>query len=788
MIKSLVVLGFRNLFKKDRLFTLVNIAGLGIGLAGVLLVVMFIHDEYSFDRFHKNSNRIYRIILDFKEEGNVVNWARTSAPIADHLRGKYPEIENVVRIRKNTGSDLLSNGEIKFFEERILFADSTLWSVFDFVLAEGNPDHALRDKNSIVLTETLARKYFKDDEPIGKTLRLNNKVDLKVTGILQDIPSNSHLVADAFVSFSTLNEFLGEMRLSHWGWMDHYTYVLLSKRSTPEFLQSKFPEFIKSNAPEWVSEKETLYLQPLTSIHLHSERKDEISPNSREAYSYILGTIALFILMMACANFINLSTATLASRAKEISIQKILGATKIYLVGYFWIESIFVCLIALLISYGLIVIALPYFNIATGKGISLIQSQWILAPSFLLAMIIAFLSGLVPAIQSARVNLVRKVGRSGGIVNKSVLRTALITFQFSVSILLIICTWIVSSQLGFLKSAQVGFNGSDVLVIPVKDRSQNGKHATISDEISKAPGVLEVSFSSSMPANNNAYTYTYAIQGSGLGEQTMAAFLVDDNFIHLYDIKLKEGRLPILENRDTLVDVIINQAAVNQFKLIEPLGSIVNGQVQGKVVGVVENFNYESLHSPVKPMIMYAYLQNFRFVSVKLKQGAGNEAISAIDKIWQQFYPGYPLEHFYLTDRMEQLYASEFQLTKAYASFSMIGITIAGIGLVGLTTYLMNRRLKELSIRKVFGSSKFQLISWIYSGYLKIVVIATLAAWAIGYYWMNSWLAGFAFKTEINFSHFIYPAATMIVVLLITTGFQAVKASITNPVDHLKDE
>jgi putative ABC transport system permease protein len=345
MNKSLLLLGFRNLFKKNRLFTLVNITGLGIGLASVLLVAMFINDEYSFDRYHSNADRIYRIVLDFKEEGNVVSWARTSAPIGHRLRGAFPEIENLVRIRKNPGTELIALDEVKFFEERILFADSTLFDVFNFPLLSGEPSKVLSEKNSIILTNTLARKYFKDADPTGKTLRLNNAIDLKVTGVLADLPTNAHFVADAFISFSTLDDLLGEKRLSHWGSMDHYTYVLLAKGSRPESPESKFPEFLKANAPEWVHEKESLFLQPLTSIHLHSERKDEISVNSRDSYSYILGTIALFVLLMACANFVNLSTATLVSRSKEISIQKALGASKIHLIGYFWTESILIFVI-----------------------------------------------------------------------------------------------------------------------------------------------------------------------------------------------------------------------------------------------------------------------------------------------------------------------------------------------------------------------------------------------------------------------------------------------------------
>ena len=315
MIRSFLQLSIRNLFRKNRLFTFINISGLAIGLASVLLVSLFVYDEYNFDRFHKNADRIYRIVLDFtSEEGNTVNWARTSAPIGKYLQGAYPEIESVVRLRKNPGSDLLSNEETKFYEERIFFADSTYGNVFDLKLRKGNPSLALKGKNSIVITEALGRKYFNNQDPIGKTLRFNNKIDLKVTGIMDEMPESSHFRADAFITFSSLDDLLGEKRLTHWGWMDHHTYILLTKGATPEQVEAKFPDFIKNNAPEWVSKNEKLSLQSLVSIHLHSDRKDEVTPNSHESYSYLLGTIALFILLMACANFINLSTATKARK------------------------------------------------------------------------------------------------------------------------------------------------------------------------------------------------------------------------------------------------------------------------------------------------------------------------------------------------------------------------------------------------------------------------------------------------------------------------------------------
>jgi putative ABC transport system permease protein len=788
MFRSFVQLSIRNLFRKNRLFTLINVAGLAIGLASLLLISLFIYDEYSFDRYNKNADRIYRIVLDFSGEGNTINWARSSAPIGKHLVGAYPEIEQVVRLRKNPGTDLLSHEEIKFYEERLFFADSSLFKVFDITLTTGNPVTALREKNSMVMTESLAKKYFNNDDPIGKTVRLNNLIDLKITGVMKAMPANSHFIADAFVTFSSLDNLIGEKRLTHWGWMDHYTYILLSKGSKPEQTEAKFSDFLKKNAPEWASEKEKLYLQPLTSIHLHSDLKDEITPNSHEVYSQVLGTIALFILLMACVNFINLSTATLVTRFKEISIQKVLGASRFQLSLYFWIEAIMICVIALMSAYLFASLAIPYFNLATGKQISIISSPWLIAPSLVVTIAIGFLSGIIPTIQAGKLNILKIDKPQGSSMSKSAIRTALITFQFCISILLITATWIVSAQFNFLKASRLGFNSEHVIVIPVKDRSQNDKHTVMVSEISQLPGIENVSYSSSMPGYNNAYTYTYTLVGSEAGEQAMAVFLVDENFFDLYGVKLKDGRFPNLENRDTLVEVVLNEAAVQQMHLTQPIGQLVTGQVKGRVVGVIENFNYATLHGAIEPMILYSYPPNFRFVSVKFADGDIQGKLTALDKVWQTLYPGYPLEYLFLDEQIKKLYGAEFQLSKAYTSFSIIAIIIASIGLIGLTTYLLTRKLKEISLRKVFGSSTRELVTWIYSGYVRVIVVATLIAWGLGYYWMNRWLSGFAFKVELNTVYFVFPVLIMIVILLLTTLLQTVKASRTNPVENLRDE
>ena len=787
VIHSFLLLSARNLFRKNRLFTFINITGLAIGLASLILIALFIHDEYSFDKFHKKSDRIYRIVLDFTSEGNTISWARTSAPIGQYLPGVYPEIEEVARIRKNPGTDLLARNELKFYEERLFFADSSIFKVFDFPLILGNPWLALKEKNSIVVTEKLAKKYFGESNPVGETLRLHNQIDLKITGVMHEVPGNSHFVADAFVTFSTLEDILGKERLTHWGWNDHHTYVLLANGSAPAEVEKKFPPFLKRSAPEWVADNEKLFLQPLTSIHLHSDLKDEITPNSNEGYSYILGTIALFILLMACANFVNLSTATMISRFKEISIQKVLGAGRFHLAIYFLIESVIICLLAAVLSYLLVFVSLPYFNLATGKQILIQENLWAVAPIFLLAILIGFFSSMTPNVQAMRLNVLR-VKHPAYMMHKSYTRTALITFQFCVSILLITATWIVSSQSSFLNSSRVGFNSDKVVVIPVKDRSMNDRHSVFASEIDRLPGVAGVSYSSSMPACNNAYTYAFTFAGTQVVDQPMATFFADENFYDLYEIKLKEGRLPVVNAGDTLPEIILNEAAVRQLELSQPIGQEEIMWVKGKVVGIVENFNYQSLHSPIQPMAMYSYTPNFRFVSVKLEDGYDQNTIKSLEGIWENLYPGYPMEYFFLDDKIQQLYSDEIQLSLAYTSFSVIAIIIASIGLIGLTTYLLTKKLKEISIRKVFGSSTFQLVRWIYSGYFKIIIIAAILAGGLSYYWMSHWLEGFAFRTELKVGHFVYPSITMIFILLLTTIIQTVKASHTNPVNNLREE
>ena len=786
MFQSFLQLSFRTLFKKNLRFTLINSFGLAVGLASFLLVSMFIYDEYQYDGYHSNSDEIYRVVLDFNSDGTQTNWAKTSAPIGKNLIGAFPEVKEVMRLRKNPGTDLLSFEDRKFYEEQVYFADSSLFRIFDIPLLRGNPKEALLEKNSIILTEEMAKRYFPTSDPIGKSLLFNNEVELTITGLMAEIPNNSHFVAEAFITFSSLDELIGEARLSNWGQFDHYTYVLLQEGSDPNSVESKLPQILKTHAPEWVQEKESLFLQPLKSIHLNSNRKDEINPPSDARYSFILGTIALFILLMACANFINLSTATQAAREKEISIQKILGASRLNLVSYFFLETLVICLISLVLGLGIALIFTPYFNEITGKTLNLFVSAWLISPALIFTLLIAVVASILPAWQAIQAG-VGSTKKTNGTIAISAIRSALITFQFAISIFLLIATGIVSQQFSFLKSQRLGFDSDQVIIIPVKDRSQNPRHETLSSELNQIPEVAQASFSSSTPGNTTSLTYTYSFVGTEAGENSMSTFLIDENFLNLYKIPIKEGRPIQLNSLDSIPEVLINDATIRQFGLKEPIGMEVKGKVNGKIVGIVDDFNFSTLHAGVDPLILYGFVPSFRFVSVKLKAGEIEAGIAALEKKWPELYPGYPLEFSFLDDQIDQLYRSEYQLTKAYSTFSVIAVVIAAIGLIGLTTFLMSKKLKEISVRKVFGSSTGALILLIYKDYMKVTITAVLLAWIAGYFWMDQWLSEFAFQINPNAGYFLIPATIMVSILLISTGLQIVKATQINPVSNLKE-
>jgi putative ABC transport system permease protein len=766
--------------------------GLSVGFEATFLLSSYIVHEFSYDRYHKYSDRIHRVVHNWKTEENITPWARTSAPIGPMLEATYAEIELMTRVRKNPRTDLLQYKEKKFNENSLIFADSAFFKIFSFKLKSGSAERVLSEPNSIVLSEAMARKYFGNEDPMGKFLMYNNSVNLMVTGIMDQVPDNSHFTFDFVVTFSTLQEVIGEMRLNHWGWFDHQTYLLMEEGTDMYKFEASLGDFLKNHAPEWLPERMELFLQPLASIHLRSNLKDELETNSKPEYSYVLAVIGIFILFMAGINFINMATAKYSERSLEIGIRKIMGEQRRQLIKFYLFESAVFSFLSFLISIILVIFSINWFNEITGKSISLYSqiSVYLFLALSIVSLIFGFLAGIYPALFLSALKPVSVL--KGNIIEgikTDYIRKILVIFQFFISILMLVSTLVVSRQLNFLQNTKLGFTEQHVIILPIKDRSQNNNYESIRQQLLSVNGVKEVSFSSSMPGSNNSMTFTYRFPESSIEEQPLATFMVDEYFTDLFDIKLVSGISFNKVNRsDSISHVIINESAVQFFNLDNPVGSLIQGNASGKVIAVIKDFNIKSLHDKLEPTILFVQPAWFRYIAVKIDNSDTQEILSGLEKKWAQIYPGELMEFSFMEDDINNLYRAEIQLRKAFEFFTIISILIAALGLLGLGSFILDRRTKEIGIRKVLGSTSGKIFTFISKDFLKLIGMATLIAWPISYYLMNNWLQTFPYKADLTWFVFVLPVIIMTGLLGITIGYQVLKASNSNPVKVLRNE
>lgn len=791
MLKNNLKYAIRNILN-SKAHSIINILGLGIGFTCVIFISLYVYDEFTYDRYHANADRIYRVVQNWKSNDNITPWARTSAPLAAKLVEGIPEIEEVVRIRKNPRTDLLAYGDKKFNEDRLFFADSNAFKVFSFPVKDGNPDKALMNINAIMLTGRMARKYFGDEDPMGKILRYNNKVDLMVTGILGEIPANSHFVFDFLVTFGTLKDVIGDNRLANWAWFDHQTYVLLKEGVNPQLVEASFPAFMKNHAPEWLAERSELFMQPLTDIHLKSDLKDELSVNSKTEYSYILITIGAFILLMGCINFMNLATARYTSRSVEIGVRKVLGAHKNQLLAYYLFESVVMSIVAFGLALLFVTVFISRFNFLTGKQIVFFSPQHydLIWPLLILTILVGLISGSYPSffLSALKPVAVLKGMLTPGKASNN-LRKILVVFQFSISMILIIATLIVSRQYKYFRMTNLGFQKEHVLVVPIKDRSQNSKYQTMIQQMMNHEGITAVSFASSTPGTNSSMSLGYKLPGQEVDLQNMATFIIDENFLSLYDLQLIEGRT--LEDQiqpDSSFSVIINEAAVKFFELSDPIGQKIEGSVGGTIIGVVKDFNIRTLHHQMEPTVMFMAPSWFRYISIKVKADRITPVIDFLNKKWSEIYAGHVLEYSFLEDNIGKLYSSEQMLNRTINILVFVAVFIAGLGLVGLGSFTVEKRTKEIGIRKVMGSSSINILGLLYKDFFKITALAVLLAWPISYFLMDKWLQSFAHKIPNNIVNYITPIILMGIVIVISVGYQTLRAALANPSTTLRDE
>ena len=801
MIKNYLKVTAR-ILRNQRSFSLINIMGLSIGLACCLLILLYVQDELSYDRYHEKAGRIYRFVSFTKWGDITIEVAGTSAPAAQGFKDELPEIEDAVRFR-TMGQVKVTHGTVSFREDKIAFSDPSLFNVFTFPLIEGNPDTALSLPNTIMISEKAARKIFGDTNAVGQVLELEEYPDFKITGVFKDIPGNSHFHFNFIISMSSLDE----SRNPTWMSFNFQTYVLLYKGADVRQVESKLRALIKSkSAPEIKAStgknidelyaqrgiKDMSYLQPLTAIHLHSGGLRGFEPNGDIKYVYILSSIALIILIIACVNFMNLSTARSSVRAKEVGLRKVMGSYRIDLVKQFLLESTILSFISLIVGIIIVLLVLPAFNQLSGKNLASedLGSGIMLWAFAGIALLTGLLAGCYPAFVISAFRPVAVLrGRIKAGLRTGPFRRGLVIFQFIASIILIISTLVIFSQLRFIQNKKIGFNKDQVLVVNNTFALKNQIHA-FKNEMLKNPNITKATVSSYLPVPSSRLR-----ESVKAGEDTsdkpappIAIFPVDHDYIDTLEIKIIEGRNFAREYQTDSDAVVVNQAAVKHFSWDNPLERTL--KFEGKnfnVIGVMEDYHFESLRNQIKPVVLFLGESKGR-ISFRIKTENIAGAIAALNRKWKEFLPNEPFDYAFFDDKFFSLYKAELMMGKVFGVFSGLAIFVACLGLFGLAAFTAEKRSKEIGIRKVLGANISQILNMLTREFMILVGISNLIAWPIGYYLMSRWLQGFAYRVSFGLGIFILTGFITVFFSVLAISIQALNAATSDPVKALRYE
>lgn len=794
MIKNYFKVAFRNLWRYKG-FSLINIMGLAIGMTACFLICLYVNFELSYDSFNSKADRIYRVVADVKTPTEVINGDRPAWAVPPNIKDEFTEVKSFVRIA--TDEDLLvRKGDEKFLEGKIMWADSALFQMFDFDLQRGDPQTVLKEPFSIVLSETAARKYFGRSDPVGQTLLIGDEGHpMKVTGTMKDIPENSQIRGDMIISMSSIIKLWRPRLDSSWGSYGAYGYILLNPGTDEKALEKRFPAFLeKRNGLEMKRSQmyPTLFLEPLKDVYLRSTRDGHKKGNI--ANVYIFSVVAIFILLIACFNFINLTTARSAERSREVGIRKVVGAERTQLMRQFIGESIIICLIAFFLATIFSWLLLPLFNELAGKTVSssIFENARYLLVLFLTAIVIGVLAGVYPAlVLSAFKPVIVLKGRFSTGARGMLLRRTLVVSQFTISIGLIVSTIIVYNQMSYMRNQDLGFNKDQVMV--VNTYGVPSRYA-FKDAIAQLPAVKSIATSQSVPGSDysGAYSEIENIKGD-LQVANLDLYFVDFDYINQFNLKIVAGR-PF--SRDFTTDstqaMILNEAAVKMFGYSSPEQAIGKRFKQwgreGKIIGVMKDFHYRSLQLPIKPLSMRIERGNDNLISVKVSSVNLSATVAAIEKQWKQFIPQRPFGYYFLDEFFDRQYRSEERFGRLFLNFAILAIFISCLGLLGLASYSTVQRTKEIGIRKVMGASVTNIVTLLSRDFLRLVAIAALIAFPLAWFAMNRWLEDFAYRTGVSWWVFVMAGVLAALIALFTISFQAVKAAVANPIKSLRTE
>jgi putative ABC transport system permease protein len=805
MIKHIITIAFRNIARYWH-YSIINISGLAIGLASFIFIAIYITDELSYDRFNQKANRIYRVNRFYNANNANEDAATCPFPFGPTLQEAYPDlIEKTVRIFNGLRPQWFfdytnTNGEvIKFNERNFVFADSSIFEVFTLPFVQGDPLTALARPNTIVLTESTAKRYFGDSLAVGKTLRIEEFANVEVTGVIKDIPSQSHLRIDIIASLSTFirfNQARGGFNPG-WIWNPCWTYVLLKPGFKPEVLDERFPEFYKTYYTGIQNQDVKHYVQPLTDIHLKSHHMYEMHQNSDILYVYILAIIAIIVLMLACVNFMNLVTASSSGRAKEIAVKKVFGSSRSSLSAQFLGEAIIQCFIAMVFAHILIEIFLPSLNGFTGKQM---HSVVLFQPTFLfftaiLSIVVGVFAGAYPAlILSSFQPLTILKGKLRNGFRSATPRRILVVFQFTISIGLIIGAFVVFAQLNFMRNANVGFKKDQIIIFNNVGQLFPNYEAFKQELLSNSDIVSVTGMEDILGVNHN--TRAYKIEGLNTDEDYyVPAFLVDWDFIQTFDFQVIAGRAFSKDfPSDTVNAIMINETMVRNMGWTPE--SALGKKVQSadgdeRVIGVVKDFNAMSLRNPLNNFIidMFRRPQFFaQVIAVRISSRSYADAIKFIEGKWEQFVPSRPFEYNILDDKLRVQYNDEEKFGKFIVMLSVLAIIIAAMGLVGLTSFLAEQRTKEIGVRRVLGASVRSIIKLLSTEFVILLVVSNVIAWPITYIVTTNWLNSYATHVDTQWILYILSALITLLVALIIIGFRAYRTSNLNPAKTLKYE
>ncbi|MGA0560362.1 ABC transporter permease [Larkinella sp. VNQ87] len=800
MLSNYLTIAFRNLWRQ-KAFTAINIVGLAVGLATCLLIVLFVLHERSYDRYHIHADRLYRMTLHSRLGESDFDYAYTSEPAAQALLDECPAVETVTRLRKE-GDMLVKNGSETFKEGKVAFVDSNFFSVFNIPLLKGHRVGALAEPNTLVLTETTARKYFGETDPIGKTLSMGNLGLFRVTGVCADVPSNTHFHFDFFGSIRSLKPGVT--------WVASGAYVYLRLREGTSIQQveaqsrgflSKYvaPEirkFLGLTLPEFLQKGNRLGFgfQSVTDIHLHSDLDDELEANSDSKYVYIFSAIALFILLLACINFMNLSTAGSVGRSKEVGIRKVLGSVRTQLVSQFLTESVLLTVLALGLALGLVVLLLPSFNALSGKHftMSVVFNGPMLAGALMICLVIGLLAGSYPAfvLSSFKPITVLK-GRMQAGLRSGGLRNALVTGQFVVSIGIIIATIVANQQVRFMQNKKVGFDKEQVLVLH-DTQGLGAKLNGFQAELAKLASVVRVSRAGFLPAGTSRQSQD-AIQfrnGARTGNHLSKSYFVDEDYLPTLGIRLVQGRNFSKTFPSDSSAVLLNEAAVRAYGFKKPLGqqfsTVVDPSKTYTVVGVVQDFHFETMHQRIAPLIMFYGGDNTQ-LALRIRTDDIPSLLTILEQRWKAQTDN-PFAYSFLNERFNTMYQSEQRIGQLFGVFAGLAVLVSCLGLLGLAAFTTHQRTKEIGVRKVLGGSVTSIVALLLTHYLKLILIALVIASPIAGYIMSQWLGDFAYRIDIAWWVFALAGGLATTVAILTVSFQAMKAALLNPVKSLRTE